>query len=95
MTRRCGAAQVQGHWAIRIHLQNRHEVRQLVVFKLAIDNKPLQLYEIGNGKARALRSDQCFDAFALEQIEQLLRWAAGVLVTHFPLAHSRRTGVEQ
>lgn len=90
-----GAAQAQRHRAIRIHLQNGHEVRDLAMFKLAIDGNPLQLYEIGNGKARALRSDQCFDAFALKQIEQFLRWTTGVLVTHFPLAHSGRTGVEQ
>jgi hypothetical protein len=40
-------------------------------------------------------SDQCFKTFTLKQVEQLLRWAAGVLNTQFPLAHSGRAGVEQ
>ena len=46
-------------------------------------------------RGRAFLSDQGFEAVALEQVEQLLRWAAGVLVTQLPLANSGRAGIEQ
>jgi hypothetical protein len=33
----------QDIWAMRIHLQNRHRIRDLAMFNLAIDNWQFQL----------------------------------------------------
>ena len=38
-------------------------------------------------RGRLNGSNQCFQAFALKQVEQFLRGAAGVLVSQLPLAH--------
>ena len=43
---------------------------------------------------RPRRSEHGFKSLAFDDVEQFLRWAAGALVAHFPLADGGRAGIE-